>query len=190
MEWADHLRRNHARLNRKDSRANRAGPRKRCDFCGDQVDYHSDLVVIFVQTDCSNWGGATCERRAREGDFPMQALFGRRSCLLPICWDHQGNDWAHGSEAQGCELCLVVHFSNLKNLWSGWVILWAHDLPWNPVRSYLQWQRLCSERKDSRIQSSCSGGKYSLRSALLHWFFLRWKVRTIQSYISHISGAS
>ena len=37
MEWADHLRRNHARLNRKDSRANRAGPRKRCDFCGDQV---------------------------------------------------------------------------------------------------------------------------------------------------------
>ena len=37
IEWADHLRRNHARLNRKDSRANRAGPRKRCDFCGDQV---------------------------------------------------------------------------------------------------------------------------------------------------------
>ena len=37
VEWADHLRRNHARLNRKDSRANRAGPRKRCDFCGDQV---------------------------------------------------------------------------------------------------------------------------------------------------------
>ena len=37
MEWTDHLRRNHARLNRKDSRANRAGPRKRCDFCGDQV---------------------------------------------------------------------------------------------------------------------------------------------------------
>ena len=144
-----------------------------------------DLVVIFVQTDCSNWGGATCERRARKRDFPMQDLFGRWSCLLPICWDHQGNDWAHGSEAQGCELCSIVHFSNLQILRSGWVILWAHDLPWHPVRSYLQWQRLCSERKDSRIQSSCSWCKYSF---MLNWIFLRWKLRTIQSYISHIWG--
>lgn len=69
MEWADHLRRNHARLNRKDSRANRAGPRKRCDFCGDQVDYHSDRSSryfcsnrLFKLRRCDMWKKSTQKR--------------------------------------------------------------------------------------------------------------------------------
>ena len=53
MEWADHLRRNHARLNRKDSRANRAGPRKRCDFCGDQVIL--SIIETYVETHVVSW---------------------------------------------------------------------------------------------------------------------------------------
>lgn len=37
QDWLVHMRRNHARLNRPSSLASRTGPRKRCDFCGEQV---------------------------------------------------------------------------------------------------------------------------------------------------------
>ena len=36
-EWEAHMKRNHARLNRPESLAKRTGPRKRCDFCAEEV---------------------------------------------------------------------------------------------------------------------------------------------------------
>ena len=37
VEWEAHMKRNHARLNRPESLAKRTGPRKRCDFCTEEV---------------------------------------------------------------------------------------------------------------------------------------------------------
>lgn len=37
QEWLSHMKRNHARLNRPSNLAKRTGPRKRCDFCMEDV---------------------------------------------------------------------------------------------------------------------------------------------------------